>query len=160
MSPKHETVKSCPSACQHSSAQLPPKEPASPCLRQPMTLSPGFRIMARLSGAVPPKKFPALTHTHHASARLKLASQLLCYSASLGCTNAPHHIYNLGVSLCMHWVDDEVDDGDKLCFVGSQSSGKSLPAHMRLGITYCRVIFGPSPSTRRCLGGWGQSQSS
>lgn len=44
----------------------------------------------------------------------------------------------------MHWVDDEVDDGDKLCFVGSQSSGMSLPAHMRLGITYCRVLFGPS----------------
>lgn len=61
-----------------------------------------------------------MTHTHHASARLKLASQLLCYSASLGCTNdPPPPIRNLGVSLCMHWVDDEVDDGDKLCFVGS-----------------------------------------
>lgn len=83
MSPKHETVKSCPSACQHSSAQLPPKEPASPCLRQPMTLSPGFRIVARLSGAVPPKKFPAFHDTHTSCQRQAKTGQPIVVLLSL-----------------------------------------------------------------------------
>lgn len=89
-----------------------------------------------------------MTHTHHASARLKPASQLLCYSASLGCTNDPHPFRNLGVSLCMHWVDDEVDDGDKLWLCWLTTIRNVFARAYAPGHPYCRVIFGPSPSTR------------
>lgn len=149
------------STAQHSTARHPPREPACPCSRQPMTLSPAFRIVARLSGAVPPKKFLALHDTHPSCQRqAKLAGQLLCYSASLGCTNDPHPIRNLGVPLCTDWVDGMVlDDDGKVCCVGCRPRGMSLPAHSRTqdstwGHPNCRANFGPSPSTRRCLGGW------
>lgn len=55
-----------------------------------------------------------MTHTRHASARLKRASQLLCYSASLGCSHDPHRIPNLGVASSTDWVDEKVDDGDRI----------------------------------------------
>lgn len=67
-----------------------------------------------------------MTHTRHASARLKRASQLLCYSASLGCSHDPHRIPNLGVASSTDWVDEKVDDGDKV-----QPSGVSLSASPR-----------------------------
>lgn len=136
--PKHETVKSCPSAAQPSPAQhstLPESRPLH-ASRQPMTLSPVFRIVARLPGAVPSKKFPAFHDTHPSCQRqAKLVSQLGSYSASLGCTHdqgpPPHPL-------------KKADDDTKVRCVGSRPSRRSLSAY-----TLTRLVLGPSPRTQK-----------
>lgn len=137
--PKHETVRSCP-GCQaqlsSGTPQLPPSSAGLSMLPAANDAQPCVSHSGpTLRGCAPRKTFqPFMTHTHHASARLKLASRLPSYSASLGCTNDPHLSRNLGVPLCPHWVDDKVNDDADVCCICSRPSLTLPPVQTQLSM--------------------------